>query len=276
MARIVATGQTPTGSPFEGLGETGRGIADVITSRRQKKADEELRRIIANAAGDPKKVAQAIAANPNLLAESSKDGFAAAMEAAKQRKGVPLTTGTNLVDPVEGTIIAEGRKVPTPAEKEAAKAAERAPDTNLVKAGQLTPAASNSIRGATTSLFDNVTFDFLTGNVTGLEPEDAANFLSVTKLAGERLLSGQDKDINAAVTNAAEILKAQFASERGPELVNTEKALTPEQKIDLENARNAVEKGAPEDAVDELLRSKGIDPRLRKISALDKLKGVFK
>ena len=52
MARIVATGQTPTGSPFAGLGQGLSTVADVITGRRQKKADEEIRRAILAAGGD--------------------------------------------------------------------------------------------------------------------------------------------------------------------------------------------------------------------------------
>ncbi len=276
MATVVATGATPVGNPFAGLGEAGAGIADVITGRREKKADEEIRRAIIAAGGDRRKLLKITQSEEfkTFIGNATPEVFNQVVELMQAKPPVRLAQGDVLArpDPVPGElgdIVARGDP------KTFAPSTSKS-DTNLVKAGQLTPAASNSIRGATTTLFDGVTFDPLSNNVIGLEPEDAANFLEVTTLAGERILSGQDKDVNAATTNAFQILQSQFASEQGPELASVEKSLTPEQKIDLENARSAVEKGAPEEAIDELLRSKGIDPRLRKKSALDKLKDVFK
>ena len=76
MATVVATGQTPVGaSPFANLGQGLSGVADVITGRREKNALEEARQLLAQAGGDPKKMAQVFSNNPEIFSALSGPDF---------------------------------------------------------------------------------------------------------------------------------------------------------------------------------------------------------
>ncbi len=87
MATVVATGATPVGdSPFANLGQGLSGVADVITGGREKKALEEARQLLAQAGGDPKKMAQLISGNPEIFSALSGpdfDRFAKELESAR-------------------------------------------------------------------------------------------------------------------------------------------------------------------------------------------------
>ncbi len=204
MATVVATGATPVGdSPFANLGQGLSGVADVITGRREKKADKELRQLIASAGGDPKKMAQLLAANPNALADASKEGFNAAMEAAKHQRGVSLATGSKLVDPVKGTTIAEGREVTTPEEKERAKAKFAGPGkTDLfdVFEGQrrIKNEVSDTIRGAIAQSFGEI-YDPATGKFSVADPQKITRMNELAAEADNLIIEDKAFSANNAV-----------------------------------------------------------------------------
>ncbi len=116
MATVVATGGTPVGaSPFANLGQGLSGVADVITGRREKKANEGLRRAIVAAGGNRRELLK-ISQTPefqNAIGNMSSPEFNEFVKLLQEKPPVRLGQGDVLARPDPppgelGEIVARG------------------------------------------------------------------------------------------------------------------------------------------------------------------------
>ncbi len=212
MATVVATGATPVGdSPFANLGQGLSGVADVITGRREKKADEEIRRAILAAGGDRRKLLKVVQSEEfqSFMGNASPEAFKEIAKLIQEKPSISAARGTNIlageVDPDTGQlpVIGQGQRFPTPAETEAAKAKFPAPEkTDLfdVFEGQrrIKNEVSDTIRGAIAQSFGEI-YDPATGKFSVADPQKITRMNELAAEADNLILEDKAFSANNAV-----------------------------------------------------------------------------
>jgi hypothetical protein len=146
--------------------------------------------------------AQLPAPNLEVIIQSTPTALEAIeLEAQKQGaiEGAKGMAGLGVME--QGIGIEAARAGAIARAQEAAKPAPTAKSAFFEEDGSLKPAVANSIRGGAASIFGGV-FDPLTGQISGLNPELAANSIEVSAAAEKLMRSGQEQDINSAVLRA--------------------------------------------------------------------------
>ncbi len=212
MATVVATGATPVGdSPFANLGQGLSGIADVITGRREKKADEEIRRAILAAGGDRRKLLE-ISQSENFqtfIGNASPEVFDQIVKLMKEPPPISAARGTNIlageVDPDTGQlpVIGQGQRFPTPEETAAAKAKFPAPEkTDLFDVFEgrrrIKNEVSDTIRGAIAQSFGEI-YDPVRGTFSVADPEKITRMNELAAEADNLIIEDKAFSANNAV-----------------------------------------------------------------------------